>query len=165
MDPFDPRTLPSLPRVFFSSFFLSLVAECDLSPPFLRPTPAADNAVGRLGREKAALCRAPKAGPRDSAVVSHERDLFREGTSPQRGALFFFSRGGTRNGVGAEKLIGSARLRSFLFFSLPFSRPFASVHLRCDQEGEKLFSPPPPAAKCLKYLTGFALFLGLCSLC
>lgn len=153
------------------------MAECDLSSPFLRPTPAADNAVGRPGHEKAALSRAPEAGPRDSAVVSHECHLFRAGVAVKR-SFFHEGRRRRRNpkrGRGGE----ADRFCSIEVVSLSLSR-FRSAICICafalrPGRGEAslpppptaflLPSPPPTAAKCLKYLTGFALFLGLCSVC
>lgn len=134
--------------------------------PFLRPTPAADNAVGRPGYEKAALCWAPEAGL-VTLLLCLMSVIYSEPELSSRGA---FTRAGAaeeqRNGVEAEKLIASAFFVVVVFqsaicicsfvFSTRKGRSFLSpLHP----------SPPPTAAKCLKYLTGFALFLGLCSVC
>lgn len=43
-------------------------------------------------------------------------------------------------------------------------RVFVSVFVVPPRRREA-FYPPPSAAECLKYLTGTALFLGLCSVC
>lgn len=151
-------------------------AECDLSTAVQRsdpPPPPADHAVGRPGCEKAALCRAPEAAPRDSTVVSHERDLFRAGhaTDVERSFFTSFAAEGERKREGKR---GRGAF-FFLFF------PVGHLHLLIcvfDQEEEKLFypphhhhhqqllplpSPPPTAAKCLKYLTGFLHYFWVCA--
>lgn len=108
--------------------------------PFLRPTPAADNAVGRPGYEKAALCWAPEAGL-VTLLLCLMSVIYSEPELSSRGA---FTRAGAaeeqQNGVEAEKLIASA---FFLLLLLLFSsRPFASARL-CFRPGRgEAFYPP-----------------------
>lgn len=125
-----------------------------------------------------------RVGPRDSAVVSHERDLFRAGVAVKRS----FHEGQRRRreekrGRGGEAdcfrltEVEGGFFLSLLVFLFVF---FQSAICICSfvfwtRKGRSFLSPPPPppllpspppaAAKCLKYLTGFALFLGLCSVC
>lgn len=54
--------------------------------PFLRPTPAADNAVGRPGYEKAALCWAPEAGL-VTLLLCLMSVIYSKPESPSRGAF------------------------------------------------------------------------------
>lgn len=73
-------------------------------PPSLGPTPAADNAVGRPGYEKAALCCAPEAALM-TLLLCLMSVIYSEPESPSRGAFTRVGAAGERrNGVEAEKL-------------------------------------------------------------
>lgn len=52
-----------------------------------------------------------------------------------------------------------------LFFQLAICISVCVCFCIATKERSVLLRPPPSAAECLKYLTGTALFLGLCSVC
>lgn len=115
-----------------------------------------------------------RGGPRDSAVVSHERDLFRAGVAVKRSFHEGRRRGREEKrgrGGGADRFC-STEVGGCFVVLLFFWVFFQSAICICSfvfltRTGRSFLSPPPPptAAKHLKYLTGFALFLGLCSVC
>lgn len=180
----DPFVLDHLFAPWREPFFQSRMWP---SPLLWGADPAADSAMGcpLLWKDSTVpSSRDWPSRPHDSPVVSHERDLFsaevtlkeqlscrRKHSDEDRCML------SGRSAVFIKVSKSSIPLYGALnggFLSVGHLhqcvRVFVSVFVVPPRRREAFYPPHPPplhpsAAECLKYLTGTALFLGLCSVC